>query len=120
MLLILGHWSLILQGEKTSLLSLQRLPTLNLTGSLVSALWVEGTGCILVSTNNTVLLATLIYAMCLDLIVMVLTAYKLLDARSINPSIGESKIANLIFKDGLIFFFIAYVDFSLLKFSQLT
>jgi len=44
--------------------------------------------------------------MCFDFIVLVLNAYKL-----VGSSLGSSKIAKMIFEDGLIFFIIAYVFF---------
>ncbi|THH30669.1 hypothetical protein EUX98_g3523 [Antrodiella citrinella] len=83
-LLILGHWSLILQGV------------------LLKAVWVEGTGCVITKADNTVLAATFIYSMCLDLTVLVLSAVKLFSRR------GSSQIVKLLFKDGLIFFMIAF------------
>lgn len=88
-LLILGHWSLILQGV------------------LLDAEWIDGVGCAITSTNNTVLAATFIYSMCFDLIVLVLNAYKLSGIKS--EGFGTSRIAKMIFEDGLIFFFIAFV-----------
>lgn len=46
--------------------------------------------------------------MCFDLVVLVLNAYKLLGINSKNQGFGASRIAKMIFEDGLIFFFIAY------------
>ncbi|KAG5646357.1 hypothetical protein DXG03_003680 [Asterophora parasitica] len=90
-LLILGHWSLILQGI------------------LLTASWIDPVGCVITSTNNTVLAATFIYSMCFDLIVLVLNAYKLLGANSSNQRFGTSRIAKMIFEDGLIFFIVAFL-----------
>ncbi|KAF5379221.1 hypothetical protein D9615_005962 [Tricholomella constricta] len=90
-LLILGHWSLILQGV------------------LLTAVWVDPVGCMITSTNNKILAATFIYSMCFDLIVLVLNAYKLLGVNSKNQGFGTSRIAKMIFEDGLIFFIIAFV-----------
>ncbi|KAG5636830.1 hypothetical protein H0H81_006657 [Sphagnurus paluster] len=45
--------------------------------------------------------------MCFDLIVLVLNAYKLIGIKS--EGFGTSRIAKMIFEDGLIFFFIAFV-----------
>jgi len=90
-LLILGHWSLILQGV------------------LLSASWVDGVGCVITSTNNRVLAATFIYSMCFDLTVLFLNAYKLLGINSVNQGFGTSRIAKMIFEDGLIFFIIAFL-----------
>ena len=85
-LIILGHWSLILQGV------------------LLKAQWVPGTGCVITETNNTILAATFIYSMCFDLVVLVLTTVKLL-----MPGGRRSQLMNMLFKDGLIYFLIAYV-----------
>ncbi|KAF8887540.1 hypothetical protein BD779DRAFT_1611503 [Infundibulicybe gibba] len=91
-LIILGHWSLILQGV------------------LLNAIWVPGTGCVITKTNNTVLAATFIYSMCFDLVVLLLNAYKLLGINaSHHQGLGSSRLAKMIFEDGLIFFFIAFL-----------
>ena len=84
-LLICGHWSLILQGV------------------LIKAEFVPGEGCAITHTNNTVLAATFIYSMSFDLIVMLLSAYKLAYSTRGN----RSQLMNLLFKDGLAYFFIA-------------
>ncbi|KAJ7108726.1 hypothetical protein C8R44DRAFT_636465 [Mycena epipterygia] len=84
---ILGHWSLILQGV------------------LLKASWnPQENTCVITGTNNTVLAATFTYSMCFDLLVFLLNAYKLGIKRK-----GKSKLSKLIFKDGLIFFFIAFL-----------
>lgn len=83
-LIILGHWSLILQGV------------------LLKAEWVPGEGCAITKTNNTVLAATFIYSMCFDLVVLVLTAVKLAFPRG-----QRSQLMSMLFKDGLIYFMIA-------------
>lgn len=52
------------------------------------------------------LAATFIYSMCFDLTVLLLTAYKLvLPAKRSD----RTKLVNLIFNDGLIFFIIAFL-----------
>jgi len=106
-LIILGHWSLILQGI------------------LVRAKWVPGVGCVLTSTNNTLLAATFIYSMAFDFIVLLLNAYKLGSFPRIRVSrekggeqtmlgavigsMGGGRLANMIFQDGLIYFIIAFI-----------
>jgi len=84
---ILGHWSLILQGV------------------LLKAHWdpLAG-GCVITSSNNTILAATFTYSMCFDLLVFTLNAYKLGIKRK-----SSSKLSKMIFKDGLIFFFVAFL-----------
>ncbi|KAH7925422.1 hypothetical protein BV22DRAFT_1033977 [Leucogyrophana mollusca] len=92
-LIILGHWSLILQGV------------------LLTAAWVPGVGCAIIKSNNTVLAATFIYSMCFDLVVMCLSAYKLAWAprRTGSASGTQSTLVRMIFADGLIYFFIAFL-----------
>lgn len=85
-IIILGHWSLILQGV------------------LLKAEWVDGEGCVITKTNTTILAATFIYSMCFDLVVLILTAIKLA-----FPLGRRSQLTSLLFKDGLIYFFIAFV-----------
>lgn len=87
-LVIMGHWSLLLHGI------------------LLKAEWVPGTGCVIVNTDNTMLAATFIYSMCFDFTVLVLTAWKLVLP---TKRAERSRLVNLIFGDGLIFFFIAFL-----------
>ncbi|KAF7316096.1 hypothetical protein MIND_00127700 [Mycena indigotica] len=85
--IILGHWSLILQGV------------------LLDAQWSNELGtCVIKDTNTTILAATFTYSMVFDLIVFCLNAYKLGVRRR-----GKSKLTKMIFKDGLLFFFIAFL-----------
>ncbi|OCH84480.1 hypothetical protein OBBRIDRAFT_401328 [Obba rivulosa] len=85
---IVGHLSLLL---------------LSGVGVPLRSLWVQGEGCIS-NSNSILMLTTLIYTICFNLVVLVLTAwgltYKLGDRR-------RSRVATLIFKDGLIFFIAA-------------
>ncbi|OJT08115.1 hypothetical protein TRAPUB_970 [Trametes pubescens] len=86
--IILGHWSLILQGV------------------LVKASWVDGQGCLVTGSNNTILAATFIYSMCFDLIILLLSMYKLV----IGVKGGRSQLMTLLFKDGLVYFIIAFLS----------
>lgn len=86
---ILGHWSLILQGIQ------------------LKAIWVSGTGCIITETHNRILAAIFIYSMIFDLIVLLLNTYKLSGVRS--GMLGTSRLAKMIFTDGLIYFILAFV-----------
>lgn len=83
---ILGHWSLILQGV------------------LLTAVWVPGQGCLVTGTNNTILAATFIYSMCFDLVILLLSTYKCV----LGVKGGRSQLMSLLFKDGLVYFFIAF------------
>ncbi|KAH0580894.1 hypothetical protein J132_10763 [Termitomyces sp. J132] len=85
-LVILAHWSLLLHGI------------------LLKASWIPGQGCVIVSTDNKLLAITFIYSMVFDLIVLCLTGYKLLS----GPG-KSSRLVSLIFKDGLIYFAIAFL-----------
>ncbi|CAL1707844.1 unnamed protein product [Somion occarium] len=86
-LLIMGHWSLILQG------------------GLLEASQVPGTGCVIVHTNVTVLTANFIVSMVFDLIVLVLTAYRLLSLRGNH----QNGLVSVLFYDGLIYFVCAFL-----------
>ncbi|KIK77687.1 hypothetical protein PAXRUDRAFT_367124 [Paxillus rubicundulus Ve08.2h10] len=91
-LIILGHWSLILQGVP------------------VSATWVPGIGCTLVEGNTTIAAATFIYSMCFDFVVLCLTAYKLVwSPRRTGSFALHTKLVRMIFNDGLVYFIIAFL-----------
>ncbi|KAF8636897.1 hypothetical protein AX17_003149 [Amanita inopinata Kibby_2008] len=108
-LVILGHWSLILQGVQ------------------LTAEWIPGVGCVITQTNNTILASIFIYSMCFDLLVLLLNGYKLLGVNS-KPNMhamGASRLGKMIFSDGLIYFMIAFLAnsiatiFMLLKLNSL-
>ncbi|KAH9899245.1 hypothetical protein C8Q73DRAFT_312043 [Cubamyces lactineus] len=86
--IILGHWSLILQGV------------------LVKASWIPGAGCQVTGSNNTILAATFIYSMCFDLVILLLSMYKLV----LGVKGGRSQLMTLLFKDGLVYFIIAFLS----------
>ncbi|TFK51000.1 hypothetical protein OE88DRAFT_1660187 [Heliocybe sulcata] len=83
-LLILGHWSLLLQGVN------------------IKAAFVPGSGCAITQSNNTILSAIFIYTMCFDLVVTSLTIYKL-----VFNSRTQSSLVKRIWRDGLVYFIIA-------------
>jgi len=92
-LVILGHWSLILQGVQ------------------LKSVWVSGVGCQITETNTRIFTAIFIYSMCFDLLVLLLNAFKLFGFTSF-PSrnlMGQSRLAQMIFADGLIFFILAFL-----------
>ncbi|KAG9313366.1 hypothetical protein JVU11DRAFT_5682 [Chiua virens] len=91
-LLILGHWSLILQGV------------------LLKVVWIEGAGCTIVDSNTTVLAATFIYSMSFDLVVLCLTGYKLAWSGRISGCAGmHGRLVRMIFSDGLVYFILAFL-----------
>ena len=71
-------------------------------GVLLKAAWVPGQGCTITQTDNKLLAVTFIYSMAFDLVVLILTGYKLF-----QPATGRSKLVVLIFHDGLVYFAIA-------------
>jgi len=91
-LAIIGQWCLILQ-----------------VGQLKAQSYiVEDVGVLCFTQNSDrQLLFTFIYAMCFDLTVSLLTSYKLF---VLNPSkmLGKSRLAQIIFVDGLSFFMITF------------
>jgi hypothetical protein len=92
-LLILGHWSVILQGVQ------------------LTVSWQEPAGCVIQKTNNTLLAATFIYSMSLDLVVLLLNVWKLgMGTMGLGAMRKHSSVAQLIFGDGLIYFFIAFIS----------
>ncbi|KAF5356865.1 hypothetical protein D9756_006443 [Leucocoprinus leucothites] len=90
---ILGHWSLILQGVQ------------------LKAVWVpEAGGCVITETNNRILAAIFIYSMVFDFLVLLLNTYKLAGVRSGSDGLlGKSRLAKMIFTDGLIYFILAFI-----------
>ncbi|KAG1849970.1 hypothetical protein F4604DRAFT_1970794 [Suillus subluteus] len=90
-LIIIGHWSLILQGV------------------LLTAVWRPGIGCAITYSDTTILAATFIYSMCLDFVVLCLSAYKLAWTPTRNGTNGApTRLVRMLFSDGLIYFFIAF------------
>ncbi|KAF9269673.1 hypothetical protein L218DRAFT_953301 [Marasmius fiardii PR-910] len=89
-LIIMGHWSLLLHGV------------------LLKAEWIQGT-CQITSTSNKMLAVSFIYSMVFDLLVLSLTAWKLVINAPSSKAMGRSKLVVLIFGDGLIYFIIAFV-----------
>ena len=70
----------------------------------MKASWVPGAGCQVTGSNNTILAATFIYSMCFDLVILLLSMYKLV----LGVKGGRSQLMTLLFKDGLVYFFIAF------------
>ncbi|KIM35185.1 hypothetical protein M413DRAFT_369066 [Hebeloma cylindrosporum] len=93
-LIILGHWSIILQGVQ------------------VTTILVPGVGCQIMQSHSKILPAILIYSMCFDFIVLSLNTYKLIGIKS-SPSrdlMGRGRLTHMIFTDGLIFFIFAFLS----------
>ena len=73
----------------------------------MKAQWIDGQGCVVSGTSNTILAATFIYSMVFDLLILLMSMYKLV----VGVKGGRSQLMTLLFKDGLMYFFIAYVSF---------
>jgi hypothetical protein len=88
----LGQWSLLVHGI------------------LLTATYVPEQGCVITHTNNKVLSTGFVYTMAFDLLVMLLAAYKLLMGVSGVSGIGRGRgrLVNMLFADGLVYFFIAF------------
>jgi hypothetical protein len=91
-LIILGQFSLLLHGV------------------LLKATYIPGQGCQITDTDNTLLAATFIYSMCFDFIVLFLTGWKLVIHAPSSKIMGRSRLVVLVFGDGLIYFFIAFLS----------
>jgi len=85
-LLMLGQWALIFQGI------------------LVHTTWIPGSGCEVVQLKTSMLSAQFVYTSCLDLIVLLLAGYQLVLPRSTRTKLGTA-----LFRDGLIYFFVALI-----------
>ncbi|KAF7326057.1 hypothetical protein MKEN_00456600 [Mycena kentingensis (nom. inval.)] len=84
---ILGHWGLIFSGI------------------LLKSVWSpEANACMILETNTKIIAATFTYSMAFDLLIFILNAYKLGVRRR-----GKSRLTKMIFKDGLLFFFVAFL-----------
>jgi hypothetical protein len=101
-IIILGHWSLLLHGNLPILFS-PFILKLWVIGVLLKATWVPGEGCAIIETDSKLLLeATFIYSMVFDFFVLMLTGYKLF-----HPAVGGSRFVVLIFNVRLVYFAIA-------------
>ncbi|KAF8735913.1 hypothetical protein AX14_001290 [Amanita brunnescens Koide BX004] len=83
---ILGHWSLLLQGMQLTAVYSPQLQQ-----------------CAITETNNRLLAGTFIYTMSFDFVTLILTGVKLFSGS------GRSRLVGLIFNDGLIYFVIAFL-----------
>ncbi|KAJ7598061.1 hypothetical protein C8J56DRAFT_883359 [Mycena floridula] len=88
-ILILGHFGIILRSVFNS-----------------KSTWVDGAGCVTSQVQSTIFAAMYIYTMVLDLIILVLTAYKL--GYQENGRY-RTAISTLLFRDGLFYFVVAFV-----------
>lgn len=102
--IILGHWSLLLHGEPFHLILFNVYHTPS-SGILLKADWDPVQGCVITSVNNLILIITFIYSMTLDFLVLSLSAYKLIWSSTWDT--GRSKLVILLFRDGLIYFIVA-------------
>ncbi|KAK0480468.1 hypothetical protein EDD18DRAFT_1205376 [Armillaria luteobubalina] len=87
--LILGHWIIILWSVTN-----------------VSAIWVDGSGCAIASSNPKLFVAMYVYSMGFDFIITCLMAYKL---GFVKRNQHRSQIVQLMFIDGLGYFLTAFL-----------
>lgn len=105
-LLMIGQWGVIIWCWSTFSLNISS----QLTSDLLLAIhgtggsWVASEGCIRRLISLPAQLVTLIYSLTFDFIVLLLCAYKL-----VGPFRSKSRLVNLLFRDGLIYFVIVWV-----------
>lgn len=87
-LLSMGHFGIILRSVTNA-----------------KSQWVDGAGCVTIDAEPTVFAIMYIYTMSFDLIILVLTGYKLW---YMNRGKHTSAVMKLLFKDGLVYFFVAF------------
>lgn len=68
--------------------------------------WIPGQGCANLRTNNKVLAATYAVSTVLDIVVLTLSFWKL---RILTKATQKSKLTTMLFRDGLIYFIVAWV-----------
>lgn len=92
-ILILGHWSLILLGIQ------------------IKAVWNDNQHACTVDSGShiAIMTATFVYSTCFTLIVFLLNAYRLYSCRKGQNVLGESRVVWIVFSDGLVYFFIAFL-----------
>ncbi|KAH7909088.1 hypothetical protein BJ138DRAFT_1200998, partial [Hygrophoropsis aurantiaca] len=91
-LIILGHWPLILLG------------------GILTATWIPGTGCAIVKRNTVILGGLFIYSMCFNFTILCLAAYKLAwTPHRAGITKYRSRLVKMLFSDGLAYFFIAFL-----------
>ena len=71
-------------------------------GGIFTGHWDQAQGCIFAPAHRQAQLATLIYSLIFDFVITALATYKL----TRGPA-RTSRVANLLFKDGLIYYLVA-------------
>ncbi|KAI6127155.1 hypothetical protein F5141DRAFT_376176 [Pisolithus sp. B1] len=89
-LLILGHWSLVLQS------------------GLVITSWTPTSGCVIVETKNMILAATSLYAMGFDFIVLCLLAYKLAFTHDLGTN-ALGRLSRRLISEGILYFVVSFI-----------
>lgn len=103
--MVIGQWAVILQGtylsNDRSLLGL-----IVGEGGELQAEWMKGAGCVNLQTNNTLLAVTYAISTVLDTVVLLLSFWKL---RILAKAVHTSVFVTILFRDGLIYFIVAWV-----------
>ncbi|KAI6021040.1 hypothetical protein EDC04DRAFT_3143986 [Pisolithus marmoratus] len=89
-LLIVGHWSLVLQN------------------GLVITSWTPDLGCVITGTKKMILAAISLYAMGFDLIILCLLAYKLALSHDLGIN-APGRLSRRLISEGLIYFVISFI-----------
>lgn len=103
--LMAGHWALLIQSWFCTIpLSIHAYRSTDTF--LTGATWLPGMGCFTLHTTAVGLSVTFIYSICFDFIVLCLCTFKLLGG---TQGYRRSRLVNLVFQDGLIYFIAAFV-----------
>ena len=70
---------------------------------MLKADYVQGSGCVITQTSNTILAAGFVYSMAFDFVVLLLSAARLIMPKGVR----RSKLVQILFQDGLIYFAVA-------------
>ncbi|KAF9261388.1 hypothetical protein L218DRAFT_1001668 [Marasmius fiardii PR-910] len=90
--LILGHWSVILLGIQ------------------LKAVWSnQQNACVIINPNAAIVTATFVYSTGFTFILFLLNVFKPFLSRRGGNVLGESRVMQFVFSDGLIYFFIAFL-----------
>lgn len=72
----------------------------------VTDIWVDGSGCTIVTSQMPILRTIYIYGMCLDFIVLCLTVWKLGFAKERGGGLRRMPLLTLLLRDGVLYFVI--------------
>ena len=103
---MIGQWALILRGMSQKYIPQVTTNVLISQGGELDGEWVKGFGCANIQVNSTLLAATYALSTVLDTIVLLLSFIKL---RILSKAVHTSALVTILFRDGLIYFIVAFV-----------